>query len=216
MSNWIKKKFIKYHLGGGKIRAHIDAVHAHPSESDEFTGNIVEGVVSKINCPGIIAIVSRTIADLNKPRDNKNEEAIDEYRQTIKEIMVHIDNFDESGQLLKPYLHLAIHGMKDKWNRDVEIGTLHGKSCSAEVKDWFVIQIKKHVKNLIIDEKFSGDESKLVHRHGDQNSDLNYIGYGVDFNTFQIEISRTLRENYKNELIEIFSNIILKFNKKFK
>jgi len=48
-------------MGSKKIRSHIDALHAYSPKADEFTGDIVEGVVNKINCSGIIAIVSRTI-----------------------------------------------------------------------------------------------------------------------------------------------------------
>jgi len=106
--------------------------------------------------------------------------------------------------------------MRDKWNEDIEIGTLHGKTCSPEVKDWFVNEIEKHIKNLQIDRRFSGDPSKSVHRCGDQTSDLNYLGYGTNFNTFQMEISRTLREKHQKELINIFSDIIIRFNEEFK
>ena len=203
-------------MGSENIRSHIDAVHACPPKADEFTGDIVEGVVNKINCSGIIAIISRTIVDLNRPRNINNKEGIDEYRQTIRENLEHIGNLDENGKLSRPYLHLAIHGMKDKRKGDIEIGTLYGKTCSPEVKKWFVSEIKRHFKRVQIDERFPGDSSKPVHRCGDQTSDLNYLGYGNNFTTFQIEISRTLRKNHQKKLIDIFSSIVNHFNEKFK
>jgi hypothetical protein len=210
MANFIEKKFIKYYLGSKEIRSHIDAVHAYPPKADEFTGDIVKGVVNKINCSGIIAIVSRTIADLNRPRNSNNKEAIDEYRQTIREILEHTNALDENGRLSRPYLHLAIHSMRDR-DKEIEIGTLHGKTCSPEVREWFVNEIKKRVKKVQIDRRFPGDSSKSVHRCGDQTSDLNYSGYGNN-----LEISRTLRENHQKELINIFSDIIIHFNEGFK
>lgn len=216
MVNFVNKKFIKFYMGSKNIRSHIDAVHACPPKADEFTGDIVEGVVNKINCSGIIAIISRTIVDLNRPRNINNKEGIDEYRQTIRENLEHIGNLDENGKLSRPYLHLAIHGMKDKRKGDIEIGTLYGKTCSPEVKKWFVSEIKRHFKRVQIDERFPGDSSKPVHRCGDQTSDLNYLGYGNNFTTFQIEISRILRENHQKELINMFSDIIIHFNEKFK
>ena len=216
MVNFTEKKFIKFYLGSKKIRSYIDALHACPPKADEFTGDIVKGVVNKINCSGIIAIVSRTIVDLNRPRNINNKEAIDEYRQTIREILEHIGNLDGNGKLSRPYLHLAIHGMRDKGNVDFEIGTLHGKTCSPEVTKWLVNEIRKHGKRAKTDGRFPGDSSKPVHRCGDQTSDLNYLGYGNNFNTFQLEISRTLRENHQKELINIFSDIIIHFNEKFK
>jgi len=214
MINFAMKKFIKYYLGNKEIRSHIDAVHACPPDADEFTGDIVEGVVNKINCSGIIAIVSRTRADLNRPRNNKNKEAIDEYRQTIREILEYTNTLDKNSRLSRPYLHLAIHGMRDR-DKEIEIGTLHGKTCSPEVKNWFVKEIEKHVKKAQTDGRFSGDPSKSVHRCGDQTSNLNYSGYGNNFNTFQIEISSMLREKHQKELIKIFSDIIIQFNGKF-
>ena len=203
-------------MGSKNIRSHIDAVHAYPPKADEFTGDIVEGVVNKINCSGIITIVSRTIVDLNRPRNINNKEGIDEYRQTIREILEHIGNLDGNRKSSKPYLHLALHGMKDKWNIDIEIGKLHGKTCSPEVKEWFVSEIKKHFGRVQIDGRFPGDFSKPVHRCGDQTSDPNYLGYGNNFNTFQIEINRTLREEKQKYLIDTFSDIILKYNNEFK
>ena len=216
MANFTKKKFIKFYLGKEEIRAHIDAVHACPPEADEFTGEIVEGVVNKINCSGIIAIVSRTTVDLNRPRNNNNKEAIDEYRQTIREILEYIDILDKDTELSKPYLHLAIHGMKDKPNENIEIGTLNGKTCSPEVKEWFIKEIEKRVKKVQTDGRFPGDPSKSVHRCGDYTSNYNYLGYGDNFNTFQIEISRALRKKHQKELINILSEIISQFNEKFK
>ncbi len=203
-------------MGSKKICSFIDAVHASPLKADEFTGDIVEGVLNKINCSGIIAIVSRTIIDLNRPRNSNNKKGIDEYRQTIREILEYLGNLDRNGKLVRPHLHLAIHGMKDKRKGDIEIGTLYGKTCSPEVKKWVVSEIKRHFKSVQIDERFPGDSSKPVHRCGDQTSDLNYLGYGNNLTTFQIEISRILRENHQKELINMFSDIIIHFNEKFK
>lgn len=216
MEKFTEKKYIKFYLGSKDIRSHIDAIHAALPCSDKFTDDIVEGVANKINCSGIIAIVSRTIVDLNRPRNSNNKEGIDEYRQTIREILGHIGNLDGNGKLSRPYLHLAFHGMKDKWNVDIEIGTLYGKTCSPEVKKWFVSEIKKHFRRVQIDGRFCGDPSKPAHRCGDKIGDTEYLGYGKNFNTIQIEISRTLREKNQKKLIGIFSNIILKYNREFK
>jgi len=215
MADFTDKKFIKFHLGDKKIRSHLDAVHAYPPQADEFTREIVEGVIDKINCSGIIAIVSRTRADLNRPRDNQNKDAIDEYRATLKFMLEHIGILDENGKLVKPYLHLAIHGMKDEWNQDVEIGTLRRQSCAAEVREWLVKEFAKHIERYKVDNQFPGDPSKLVHRYGDQTSDLNYLGYGANFNIVQIEISRTLREKRQKLLVDIFSDLVIGFNEKF-
>jgi hypothetical protein len=216
MINYQWKNFIKFYLGDSEIRAHLDALHACPPGADEHTGEIVEGVINRINCSGIIAIVSRRQMDLNRPRNENNKDAVDEYRRTVREILQNTRQLDNNGKLLKSYLHLDIHGMWDtEQNDDIEIGTISGKTCSAGVRQWLVTEMQKHFKQIQIDGRFSGDPSKAVLRWGDQTRDANYPGFGENFNTFQIEISRTLRKKHRNKLIKIFSDLIIQFNEKF-
>lgn len=216
MVNFERGEYIKYYVGSNKIRSHIDAVHAVPPKAELFTGEIVERVITSINCNGIISTVSRTIADLNRLPNQQNEEAIKEYRSVIKDMLNRFHILDKNGKLTKPYLHLAIHGIKDTVHgpKVIEIGTLIGKTCSPEVKKWFADKLVGNGFELQIDTKMSGDISKKVHRWGDKVND--YLGYGENFNTFQIEISRTLREKHRNELIDIFSETIINFNETFK
>lgn len=218
MPNFVERKFVKFYLGDDGIRTHIDALHAAPPKSDKYTAEIVEGIIKVINCHGIIATVSRTIADLNMLPNQKNEEAIKEYRQTIRGILEYIDILDDNDKLIKPYLHLAIHGIRNTVHGplSIEIGTRSGKTCSPEVKEWFIDKLKGCDLEIQIDKKKIGDRSKIVHRCGDKISGLYYFGYGSNFNTFQIEISRMLRENYQDELIDIFSDIIISFNETFR
>ena len=218
MVNFTKKRFIKFYLGDKGIRTHIDALHAAPPKSDKYTGEIAEGIIKKINCHGIIATVSRNNADLNRLPNQKNKEAIKEYRQTIKDILKHTGILNENEKLIKPYLHLAIHGIRNTVHGplSIEIGTRSGKTCSPEVKDWFIEKLKGCDWEIQIDKKKIGDRSKIVHRWGDEISGSYCFGYGSNFNTFQIEISRTLRENYQDEIIDIFGDIIISFNETFK
>ncbi len=215
MVNFERGKVIKYYFGSKSIRSHIDAVHA---VTEFFTGEIVEGVIKKINCHGIVGTVSRTVVDLNRFPNNQNKEAIEEYRLIIKHILKHLDVLDKDDKLVKPYLHLAIHGIKDSVHGPnvIEIGTRDGETCSSEVKEWFIKELNVNGFEIQIDTKKIGDPSKIVHRWGDNVSDLYYSGYGENFNTLQIEISRTLREKYRNEFIGIFSEIIRNFNETFK
>lgn len=138
---YFTKKFIKFYLESKEILSHINAVHAYTPKADEFTGNIVGGVVNKINCSGIIAIASLTTVDLNRPRSSNNKRTIDEYKNTIREILRHINIPNEDGKLIKPYLHLAIHSMRDR-DKEIEIGTLQGKTCSPEVKIDLLMKLK--------------------------------------------------------------------------
>jgi hypothetical protein len=214
MVNFIQERFIKFYLGNKEIRSHLDAVHAVPPGADVFTDIIVEGVINKINCHGIISTVSRTEADLNRYPCPQNKEAIKEYRSTIKDILKYINILDKNDKLIKQYLHLAIHGIRDSVHGPlaIEIGTRFGETCSPEIKEFFIKKIIGNGFEIHIDKEKKGDPSKKVHRLGDKVSDLNYSGYGENFNTIQIEISRNLRENQQAKLIDIFSDIIIGFN----
>ncbi|KUK11027.1 MAG: Uncharacterized protein XD50_0667 [Clostridia bacterium 41_269] len=220
---YVKKRFLKYSLGSGLVRAHIDAVHAASPREDKKTGEIAEEIARLTGCGCIIATVSRTVADLNRPPNNSNRDAVQEYRSAIREILMHCGILDEeTGKLTAPYLHLSVHGMKDTnyGEHAVEIGTRLGRSCSSEARMWF----KKRVSSLaaellpaetlfIMDRKFIGDQSLCFHRCGDGES---YKGYDQYYNAFQIEISNTLRENYMEGLVKLLSSLVQEFNNTFK
>jgi hypothetical protein len=218
---FIRRNYVKYNKGTGFLCCHVDAQHASPPEADRFTDKIAAKLIAQTGCAGIIGTVSRTKADLNRGPDGKNNDALQEYRDTIKEILNHLGILDyNKHQVTKPYLHLSIHGMKDVHHGPyaIEIGTLHGQSCSPETKDWLqeflTVKAQEILPEIdvIFDEIFDGDESIVFHRLGDKED---YPGYGFNFHTFQIEIARTLREDYLPEIVELFSQIIVDFQIKF-
>ncbi len=215
MLKFEQREYIKVYFGSPTLRAHIDAVHAHPPNNDIFTGKIAEGIAEQANCSCIIAIVSRIKCDLNRERSKKNAEGIGEYRTAIQQIQNHINNLNSYGKSIKPYLHLAIHGMSNKRSQDIEIGTLYNKTCSVDLKEWFLERIKKFYDSITINTIFPGNSSKIRHREGDPSPNSKYHGFGPNFNTFQLEISRKIREFHREELISNLSNIIKDFNSVF-
>lgn len=211
---FIELEYLNYYMGNPKSRCLVDALHAMPPQSDLFTGDIAKKIISRVNCAGIISRVSRTVADLNRKMDQSNEAAVRQYRATIKEILNYYGILDGQSLLItKPFLHLSIHGMKDEHygKRAIEVGTFQGQSCSEEMKSWFHWTIRKKTNEIlpntriVFDEYFDGDESIVFHRMGDGDS---YEGYGPLFNTFQIEFSKTLREEYQSEIVELITQII--------
>lgn len=218
---FIQQNFVKYNKGKGFLCCHVDAQHAAPPESDLFTDNIAAQLIAQTGCAGIIGTISRTKADLNRKPDGKNNEALQEYRSTINDILLYLDILDNTNhRVTKPYLHLTIHGMKDihYGPYGIEIGTLHGQSCSPEVRAWFQKMLVAQSQelfpqlNIIFDHKFAGNDSILFHRLGDGD---NHRGYGPNFHTFQIELARTLREDYQSEIVELFSRVIIQFQEAF-
>jgi len=142
MLNFEQRKYIKVYFGSPTIRARIDSVHANPPDNDKFTGEIAEGIAEKVKCSCIIATTSCNVCDLNREKSEKNAEGIDEYRIAIQQIQRHINNLNSYEKADKPYLHLAIHRMRDKHSWDIVIGALHNQTCSAIVKDWFMQRIQ--------------------------------------------------------------------------
>ncbi|MCK5291709.1 MAG: hypothetical protein KAR39_06810 [Thermoplasmata archaeon] len=206
---------MKFRSGSNTIHAHVDAVHAAPPRHDKYAGQIADAIAKMAGCSVIVATVSRDIADLNRPPNESNQEAIKEYRRAIRLILEHLGNLDVNGKAARPYLHLAIHGMADTGDGDIEIGTRFGETCSENIKDWLVNRIDSWGEEVQVDRRFPGNPSKSFHRCGDSRSDLEYLGYGDNFNTFQVEIGRTLREKYRRKLINRFAEIVVDFNDTF-
>lgn len=218
---YIKQTYIKYHKGKGYICGHVDALHATPPAADTFTDKLVERLIRKLGCAGIISTTSRLHCDLNRSPNLENQAGITEYRQAIHEILDYLHIIDRNTcKLLKPYLHLSFHGMKDANYGPfaIEIGTQRGKSCSPEVRQWFERKLAEAVRvispeiTIVFDRKFKGNESIIAHRYGDIDG---YSGYGALFHSFQIELSRTIRRKYLTEAVAIFSDIITEFQVKF-
>lgn len=218
---YINLKYIKYNKGNGYVCGHADALHAAPPASDMFTDIIVEGLINKIGCAGIISLVSRTVCDLNRSPNGTNDGGIKEYRSTIKEILQYLHIVDtHHNMLITPYLHLSFHGMKDTNHGPfaIEVGTGNGRSCSPEVRGWFEETLRKYCEeiypevNIVFDKKFKGNNSIIFHRHGDQ---YEYGGYGLNFHSFQIELSHTIRRKHLSGIIRLFTKIFTEFQSKY-
>jgi N-formylglutamate amidohydrolase len=206
-------KYLKYNIGERKYSSHLDAVHAKNPKSDSFTGLIVTDVIKRINASGIIATISRTKMDINRPRNDKNAPAIDEYRSAIHEILEFKKMILPQNRLSKNYLHMAIHGMKDEYGTDFEIGTNNGDSCSSEVEKWFLNKLKNISTNIGVNKRFQGDQSKCYHRYGDPST--GYLGYGDYFHTIQIEICNRWRKYNRKTITTFLEDIITTFDMKF-
>ena len=209
-----KLDYVQFYRGSGKVFCQVDAQHAKPPQADLYTGQLVRKIVRKTGCAGVISTVSRTIADLNRKEDGQNKRAIEQYRKVILEILQHLGILDQKKhRITKPYLHITIHGMKDDHYGPyaIEIGTYRGLSCSRQMKKWFRETIALKAKEILpqlkirSDQHFYGDESITYHRQGDGAA---YNGYGYHFHTFQMELSRTLREKHTVEMTELLSQVL--------
>ncbi|SDE21856.1 hypothetical protein [Sporomusa acidovorans] len=211
--------YVKYAFGG--ICCHVDAVHAAFPKADRFTDEIAAGVMDRTGCAGIIGTVSRTIADLNRPPGQGNDEAVWEYREVIGQFLAGMGLLAPgSRSLARPYLHIGIHGMKDQLHGpfSIEVGTIHGRTCSVRVRRWFGETLKEKVRHalpaakVIFDKHWLGNPSLAAHRWGEGQR---YPGYGKNYNAFQVEIARTLREYHRQTMIDILADVVTEFNVTF-
>ncbi|WP_051958163.1 N-formylglutamate amidohydrolase [Desulfobacter vibrioformis] len=211
-------QYIKYSIGDVKFSCHVDAVHAQKPSADMYTGEIVQQVVGQTGVAGIVATISRKEMDINRPPAKSNAPAIKEYREAIRKILDSKCLIAESeAGLTKRYLHIAVHGMRDDHDppTDFEIGTRHGNSCDEPIATWFRDLLKSHFPSAKIgmNNTFPGDKSKEFHRRGDPYSE--YKGYGDNFNTIQVEISRKLRTGDRAGVVAFLAAIVTTFDKRF-
>jgi len=203
-------KYIAYYLGNPNINCHVDAVHSKNPQAEINTKNLVIEIIKNANCSGIYALTSRKEMDLNRPLNKINKPAILEFREAVLSILKHLEILDNSDKLLKPYMQLALHGMKNYAHKEIEIGTRYNQTCSNEIFQWFSRELEENCKEvfnkdlkIIYNKEFIGDKSKGVHREK----------YGNLFNTIQIEINRTLRTQYFSETVEVLTRIVKNFHK---
>ncbi len=196
-----------YYLGNPNIHCHVDAVHSKSPNGEINTKKLVIEIIKNTDCSGIYALISRKKMDLNRPLDQTNEPAILEFREAIFSILNHLKILDNHNKLIKPYLHLALHGMSYT-HKEIELGTRYNQTCSNEIFVWFREKLEEYCKeifdrdlNIVYNEQFIGDSSKGAHRDR----------YGILFNTIQIEFNRTLRIRYFSKIVKVLTRIINDF-----
>jgi hypothetical protein len=221
--SFIRKNYVKFRGGAENPYVLLDALHAAPeSERREFfTDEIADSVSSRTGCHCIIATVPREVADLNQCPYRRNWEATQEYRGTIRDLLLESEALDENSRLRFPFLHLSLHGMRNRPNKDVELGTYFGKSCSDQHLQWLLDHFRKWAKDLsngqqepeIVDndpnDVLWGHPVISTHRRGDERS--GYAGYGPKYNTVQIELAHWLRNEHKKEIIELLTRVAEEF-----
>lgn len=206
-----KGQYIYYGAGVPGIKVLAEALHAKRPAADLYTGELVQAIYERGATAGIISDVSRVSMDLNRPRSNKNQPAVDEYRRTIQQIFEGYGMLDFYGRLTKPFLQISLHGMQDEWMRDIEIGTGYGHYCNPGVKKWVQHFLNETGLNYGVDDIFPGYTFRSVLREGDIYGQTSFMGFGPNFHTIQIEISQYLRTHHFPWLVDLFCDLIKQF-----
>lgn len=198
-------EYIRYKQAKSNIS--FDAYHGTPPKGEYKINEITEKIAKQAKTSSIISTISRTKADLNREITEESKDAIIEYQQTLKKITI------KNNIQKYPYLLIILHGMKNRENKDIEIGTRNGELTNPKLKQWFIKQMQTLFSDfkIAIDEEFKGTTILEEYKNGN-----NYFeGLGNNLNIFQIELSIELREKHTKLIIDNFSQIALNFSKEF-
>jgi hypothetical protein len=206
-------ELVRYRCGNPDIPVIVEALHAQPPRDDRFTGEIVEALSEGKDIGAIICNVSRDLVDLNRPvGSNCPAEARLDYDNVIANILE--DCSYDSG----PFLLLSVHGCLNSSDCDHSffLGTYHGKSCRPEVQDWIIEYLNDKASGYLdipsSEIEISDSNPKYT---GLPNLEIFPAKYGPDFNSVQLEISQTLREEYRSQLIELLGSLSIGFSHTF-
>ena len=201
------------------LRVIFYAPHAAAPKREYYTGTIVKEINRRIGAAGLVAQVSRVIADLNRNEEFRNtqcncsqnyqKEAVRDLYKQLEEILKDLNVIGKDKKVQKDVLLIGIHGMKDDWGYGIILGTMGGSLCEISLRDRMkeklelilksVDSLKQNKKLITCEDIFPGDPSLSEIR--------NY--FGEKLNIIQMEISKTLRQNFTEELITALSMVSL-------
>jgi len=193
--------------------------HAAAPKREFYTGTIVRELHRRIGTAGIVAGVSRAVADLNRPADhtgvdcscpeNYQREAVEEFFNQLKEIFRELGVLGENGKVREETLLFGIHGVKDEKGYGMILGTRNGSLCPIDLRD----RIKKKLEVLLeaggVDINQNPIGCEISGYEGHPFLEEVREKFGEKLNIIQLEISRTLRTRYTDQLITALSMVAL-------
>ncbi|MBM3300299.1 MAG: hypothetical protein FJY85_10120, partial [Deltaproteobacteria bacterium] len=97
--SFVAKDYVKFRYAVRNPYVLVEALHAVSPRAEFYTAEIAEGVSARAGCHCIVSTVSRVVADLNRYPDSQNRLAVEEYRQTIRGLLVHGQALDDKDRL---------------------------------------------------------------------------------------------------------------------
>ncbi len=195
------------------------APHAAGPKSDIYTGTITQETYRRIGIPCLIGKTSRVIADLNRPAnytehkckcpENYQKQSVRDLFNQLGKIFVELGVLGEDGKVREETLLFGIHGVKDEKGYGMILGTRHGILCPTELRD----RIKKKLELLLevaeIDLSQNPIGCEISGYEGHSFLEEVREKFGEKLNIIQLEISRTLRSRYTDEVITALSMVAL-------
>ncbi len=195
------------------------APHAAAPKREFYTGTIVRELHRRVGTAGIVAQVSRAVADLNRPADhtgvdcscpeNYQREAVEEFFNQLKGVLKELGVLGEDGKVMEKTLLFGIHGVKDEKGYGMILGTRHGTLCPVELRD----RIKRKLEVLLeaggIDLNQNPIGCEVPGYQGHPFLEEVKERFGEKLNVIQLEISKTLRTKYTDQVITALSMVSL-------
>jgi hypothetical protein len=163
------------------------------------------------------------IADLNRGADfnpklgtrDFQREAVEQHFSIVEEVLRQF-NLLGGGGVTEPVLLIALHGVKDenaeRLNCDAIVGTCYLEVCSESIRDWFVDKFSLFLKEQkapwrigVESPRYSGHPSLRRFREL----------FGENFNVIQLELSKKLRTEFREQVINSLLIVASSFEKYF-
>lgn len=225
-----EKQYVRYRRGIGSDRVLLEGPHVVAPHKEFWVDEIIRQASCRAGCHLLAATRSRAVADLDRPADfdsdgvdpGVQERAVEEYRTTVAELIERTDLLDGGSGLTRPFLHLSVHGMKNREDADLVLGTGDGTACGPEVEEWLTERIGAWIESgvagdarLARNERSSDSSALAHHRRGDGAA---YPGFGDRFHSARLEIAHWMRADpdSRDELTFLLAEIAGAFHGTFR
>jgi len=214
----VNRVFIKYRLGREDVHCHCESVYA---DTENFTAEIVEGICKRSGCSGIISTTPSQKYDLNRHANPRNMDAVYEYRDTMHRILQHMEVLSPDDKVVLPYLHMAMHAIRNGDTHGSEIRVSYTEPASYSMINWFCNKLKEKTKNISVhggspvrvSAQYVDRQSNLFQRYW-ENCEI-YNGENKAYHFMLVEISEDLRCMCREALVKAFSEIVRDFSSEF-
>lgn len=203
-------KYFKIKMGNADVPIVVECLHGH---SEIKTAEITSRVAERLGGTTLIAKKDRSFTDPNRSwwmGVKKNE-----YSRSVRAamfwsydmILSKLNLLNDEFKLIKNTYRLSIHGMVDGNGFDIAIAAGYNPADIKKIERLrdLIQQKMMNYRVEIVDGKhpkassYSGYESlSSLRREPKMQEDKHHPAFGMNLQTFQIEISKRLRTNRKN------------------
>ena len=129
--------------------------------------------------------------------------------EELKEILRELEVLGEDGKVREKTLLLGIHGVRDEIGYGMILGTRHGILCPTELRDRIKRKLELLLEAAEIDLNQNPIGCEVSGYQGHPFLEEVREKFGEKLNIVQLEISKTLRTRYTDQVITALSMVAL-------